>query len=112
MLKNKVNKKMLRNVYFGLAHPFLLYGITSWVFTESGPMSNLKKMQTRILKKLKRGDKLNESNDLYKYWNVMPLNNMAKYCMIKENYFIDWGGTHRQHDYSTRTIITTPFVVP
>lgn len=42
----------------------------------------------------------------------MPLNNMAKYCMIKENYFIDWGGTHRQHDYSTRTIITTPFVVP
>lgn len=44
MLKNKVNEKMLRNVYFGLAHPFLLYGITSWGFTESGPMSNLKKM--------------------------------------------------------------------
>ena len=112
MLKVRVSEKMLRSIYFGLVHPFLLYGITSWGFAETGTFSNLKKMQTRIIKKMKTGDKISNSNDLYKYWNVMPITNTAKYCLLKENYFTDWGGVPRQHEYSTRTIQTTPFFVP
>ena len=111
-LKSIVNEKMLRCIYYGLAHPFLLYGITSWGFAETGSLTNLKKMQTRILKKMKKGDKFQSVGDVYKFWNVMSLSNLSKFSILKENLLSDWGGVIRYHEHNTRTIVNAPFLVP
>jgi hypothetical protein len=42
----------------------------------------------------------------------MSIQNLAKFTIIKENYFNDWGGELRVNPYVTKTMIYEPFYVP
>jgi hypothetical protein len=42
----------------------------------------------------------------------MTVTNMAKNILLRDNYFSDWGGSRRQHNYSTREMLNDPYYTP
>jgi Reverse transcriptase (RNA-dependent DNA polymerase) len=100
-LKTIVDQKTIRNIYFSIVHPFILYSIVAWGFTTSGSMTQLLKMQKRILKVMKSGEKFNENDDIFKYWNILPVEKQAKMALILEKYS-DYHGELRIIKYDTR----------
>jgi hypothetical protein len=87
-IKPVLNEKNFKNIYFSIVYPYLLYGITAWGFTTSGEMTKLKKLHVRILKIMKKGEKFNDSNNVYDYWQLLPFEMIVKYVFITQQKFI------------------------
>ena len=110
-LKFKMSEELLRTIYYGLVFPFIMYGICMWGSIESGAMTKLTKMQTKILKKMIKKN-VDMDIDVFKYWNVLSVNNIFKYCFIRENLSEEWDGSLREHNYRTRTMENEPLFTP
>jgi hypothetical protein len=83
-LKEIVSEKTLRNIYFALVHPYIIYSIVAWGLVESGTMTQLNKAQLRILKDMKK--MMEENDNTYKYWNTLLIKNQTKLSIILEKY--------------------------
>lgn len=110
-IKNIVDKHTIRNLYFAIVHPHILYCIISWGFIESGAMTQLIKMQKKILKVMLKCEVVSNDVNVYKYWNILPIKEQAKLCLICEKYF-DYHGEEKDFDYETRASTREPFVTP
>jgi hypothetical protein len=102
----------MRNIYFGIVHPYLLYGISSWGNTDSGAMTQLVKMQFRVLKRMSFFNKFDNIESALKYWDIMSVKNMVQFSLCRENYFIDWGRENISHNYQTRVMSNQPLFMP
>ena len=110
-LKFKMSEEILRIIYHGLVYPFIMYGICMWGSIESGAMTKLTKIQTKILKKMIKKN-VQSDVDVFKYWNVLSVNKIFKYCYIRENISEEWEGSLREHNYRTRIMESEPLVTP
>lgn len=113
-IKETVNEKTLRNLYFALVHPFIIYCIICWGFVDSGAITQLINMQKRILKIMKKGLKFKVSENIYKYWGILPLKKQAILSLIVEKYN-EHHGKLKNFEYSTRlsqkeTLVTPKYV--
>ena len=78
-------------------------------------LSKFVQIRIKIINKniyMKKGDKFESVNELYKFWNDISLSNLSKFSILKENLLSDWGGVVRYHEHNTRTIINAPFLFP
>jgi Reverse transcriptase (RNA-dependent DNA polymerase) len=107
-IKSLVNENILKTVYFSLVHPFILYGITAWGNSKSAELTKLKKLQTRILKAMKKGPKFQSENEIFKYWKILPIDILLKQRILIDKYFDDKCGEPRKHPYETRFAQTNP----
>ena len=110
-IKSVVNESILRQIYFSLVHPFIIYGLVAWGFIESGAMTKLKKCQKKVLKIMKKSE-IDPSINLFSYWKVLPVNLQAKHSLIYENYFNDIHGESRTHNYETRLMTHDQLITP
>jgi hypothetical protein len=85
---------LMRNIYFSLANSYLCYGIALWGFVEySSAMTSLKKVHKRVFKKMVRND--TNVIDIFKYWNVLKIEDFAKFTQLNNYYFTNWGAQKR-----------------
>jgi hypothetical protein len=110
-IKETVPEQYLRMLYFALVHPFIIYCIISWGFTESGALTQLISMQKRILKIMKKGEKFKENENMFKYWDILPIKKQAKLALIIEKYNVDHGEL-KTFDYCTRLSQKEKLVTP
>jgi hypothetical protein len=68
-------------------------------------------MQKRILKIMKKGEKFKENENMYKYWDILPLKKHAKLALIIEKYNVDHGEL-KTFDYCTRLSQKENLVTP
>jgi hypothetical protein len=111
-LKLIVKKSTIRNIYFALVHPFIIYSIVAWGFVESGPMTQLIKIKKiYILKVMKQGEKFKENEDIFKYWEILSVKDQAKMSLILDKYF-EYHSELKTINYNTRLAEQTQFITP
>ena len=78
-IKHFASKSVLRNVYFGLAYPYLQYGVTSWVNTAVKHLKKLKFYKIKLLRLYlyvffqRKTFPLHEELKLLKFANIFKL---------------------------------------
>jgi CTP:phosphocholine cytidylyltransferase-like protein len=68
-------------------------------------------MQKRILKIMKKGDKFKETENMYKYWDILLLKKQANLSLIIEKYNVNHGELNT-FDYCTRLSQKENLVTP
>jgi exonuclease III len=98
-MRSNMTYSAKRIVYHSIAHSHLNYGITAW---GSANLTSLLDVQEKILYKMcSKKHKISVTN-LYKFWNVLPVNKIFDVNILELKYF-EHHGTIRQHPYSTRS---------
>jgi exonuclease III len=88
-----------RILYFSLAHSHLHYGITAWGVAN---LTSLLNIQERLLYKMCSEKDKNSVENLFKFWNVLPVDKVFEFNILVSRYF-DNHGTLRQHSHNTRS---------
>ena len=111
-LKPKLNEKTLKDIYFAFSHSVIKYGILCWGFSNSSSLTKLKKLQLKILKVMKSGNKLKSDNHYFRHFNVLPIEQLAKYNVLLEHFDRIKMIPRVQHSHNTRRILTDPAIIP
>lgn len=89
-LKYGIPFKTLKTVYSALIESVMSYGIQSWGRANQTDLDKIKKIQDRIIKLLlseKYNNKFKTMEEKYKYTEILTVNSLYKYKLIKINYF-------------------------
>jgi exonuclease III len=97
--RSRLTYSAKRIVYHSIAHSHLNYGITAWGSANLTPLLDIQK---KILYKMCTKTHQNSVTNLYKFWNVLPVNKIFEVKILELKYF-EHHGTIRQHPYSTRS---------
>jgi len=96
-------------MYFSLAHSYFNYGITAW---GSANLSQLCTLQERVLYKMCSKQHKQSVTNLFKFWNVMPVNKVFELNVLCLKYFDESHGEPRVHTHNTRMSQRDPLVMP
>jgi hypothetical protein len=110
LAKSRLCTESLRTIYFALAYSHLTYGISAWGHATLTPLINLQEKLLYVMAsktQLKTND-----NNVYKIWNVLPLNLAFDQIILTLKYFDQNHGVPRVHNYRTRTALNKPLIMP
>jgi hypothetical protein len=108
-LKSNLTYPVRRIMYFSLAHSYFNYGITAW---GSANLSQLCTLQERVLYKMCSKQHKQSVTNLFKFWNVMPVNKVFELNVLCLKYFDESHGEPRVHTHNTRMSQRDPVVMP
>ena len=89
-LKYNLPQKTLKIVYYSLVESVINYGIETWHATKNEYTNNLQIIQNRIIKLMlsnKFNKKFKNTNDKFKHLNILTIEKLYKFKIIKNNYF-------------------------
>jgi hypothetical protein len=86
--------------------------VSVWGVVPSAKITKLKKLNIRILKVMKKGDKFDYVDNICVYWQLLPFQYIVKFVIIVQNYFNVTHGVLRVQNYVTRGSANKPLVTP
>jgi hypothetical protein len=107
LTKNKLTFEALRLVYFSLAQSYLIYGLPAW---GNANIKSLCDLQEKLLFIMSSNKMLKAEKNVFKIWQVLPLNSLFEVTMLTQKYFDREEFERRQHSHDTRTMANEPLV--
>ena len=121
-IRNYCPPPVLRNIYFSLIYPFLLYGILCWGCSSDSKLKPLQTTQNKILRCMTFSAHDSHANPLYKQLNLLKIKDIfyqqCSLFMFKyhnsllpnkfNNYFISMSNIH---NYNTRQVYNNYFPI-
>ena len=103
----------LRNLYFNLIHPYLMYCFPIYGATYSNHLQPLIVLQKRAIRIISRAGYLDASEPLFKLQNILKFQDLYKHslaCYVFKNPGL-LNSFSRTHDYNTRNrnLLLPPF---
>ena len=72
-LRSKLSPDWLKNIYFAFVYPHILYGVEIYANTFDTYLDRLRKLNNKILRIMQNQPKRSHVFDLYKNYNLLPL---------------------------------------
>ena len=77
-LRNKLPKRVLKNIYFAFVHPYILYGVEIYANTSKTHIDRLQKINNTLLRILQYQTKRCHVTDLYNNYDTLSVTDLHK----------------------------------
>ena len=104
-VRDFVPKKVLIDLYYSLAYPYLTYGNIVWGGTYSQHLSPLKLIQKKLIRIITSSEYLAHTSPLFKQTNILKLDDLHNFILAQYMYRLKQSDSDvfdRQHSYYTR----------
>ena len=96
-LRNFVNSHILKNLYYSLIYPYLIYGIVVWGNTYTSSTNPLFLLQKKLVRIIMFSDYLDHTNSIFLALNILKFQDLVFYHNALFMYDFHSGNLHAWH---------------